>query len=93
MASTTIEFVPNSACTMVCAIPYQLESRNYSYVLVSDLEKDLMIWNSSIDSDISIGDELFLTCGALAYVTRDFNWYKDGVFIENSTGKQIDHYL
>lgn len=90
---TTFEFVPKSACTVICAISYLFKSRDYSYVLISDLEKDLMIWNSSINSDISIGDELNLTCGALAYVTRGINWYKDGVFIENSTGRQIHHYL
>lgn len=93
MASTTIEFVPNSACTIVCAIPCQWQSRDYSYVLVSDLEKDLHIWKSSIDSKIFDGDELFLTCGALAYVTLDFNWYKDGALIKNSTGKQSQDYL
>lgn len=84
---TTIEFVPSSTGQVICEIPYASSSNATAYVLISDLDKDLMIWSSmDNDSQIVVGDEISLTCGASAYKTHDVHWQKDGVAIRKFEG-------
>lgn len=61
------------------------DSEIIANVIANDLDDKLVVW--SFDrSQATTNSKVSIMCGASIHVYSELNWYKDGVFIESSTG-------
>lgn len=62
-----------------------------AHVLIRDIEDNITISGVNEKGIIALGDEVTITCSAVAYYfSNDLNWYdKDGEFVQESKSEYL----
>ncbi|XP_055840031.1 vascular endothelial growth factor receptor 1 [Episyrphus balteatus] len=95
--SSTIErtneliFKPDRPGKMRCSAGNDLGiSSNEGYVIIGDITDNMTVYGVDENLLIARGDEVILTCAALAYYySGDMDWFKNGQMIVNGSGIEV----
>ncbi|XP_055376081.1 platelet-derived growth factor receptor alpha isoform X2 [Condylostylus longicornis] len=88
---STLNFIPDSPGKVMCSAKNKInETTKETEIRIGDIPDPVFILNPGDDTKIAVGDQITLTCAALAYNYSDtINWFLDDRMVENSKDVEV----